>query len=120
VLTSSDIGVDVVVGGTRFTRRAQPRDRLVGLCWGDRSERKARRCLSTALWRIRRCLPDDGLILSDPHTVQFDPQCDLWLDAATFESQARHDDIGSLRSAVSCWLAFLLNGMPAITGEPPN
>ena len=33
----------------------QPRDRLVGLFWGDRPERKARRSLTTALWHIRRC-----------------------------------------------------------------
>ncbi len=38
-------------------QRPQPRDRLVGLFWGDRPERKARRSLSTALWHIRRCLP---------------------------------------------------------------
>jgi DNA-binding SARP family transcriptional activator len=92
--------------------RHQPqlRDRLVGLFWGERPERRARRCLSTALWRIRRCLPDDGLILSDPHTVQFDPQCDLWLDAATFETQACHDDIASLRSAVSLYRGDFLDG----------
>lgn len=46
--------------------RPQPRDRLVGLFWGDRPERKARRSLTTALWHIRRCLPED-YILSDPH-----------------------------------------------------
>ena len=65
--------------------RPQPRDRLVGLFWGDRPQRKARRSLSTALWHIRRCLPNDIPILSDPHTVQFDPQSDLWLDVDQFE-----------------------------------
>jgi hypothetical protein len=33
----------------------QPRERLAGLFWGDRPERKARRSLATALWHIRRC-----------------------------------------------------------------
>ncbi len=47
----------------------QPRDRLTGLFWGDRPERKARRSLTTALWHIRRCLPDKECLLSDPHTV---------------------------------------------------
>jgi len=65
--------------------RPQPRDRLIGLFWGDRPERKARRSLTTALWHIRRCLPDERLILSDPHTVQFDPQSDLWLEVEEFE-----------------------------------
>jgi ABC-type oligopeptide transport system substrate-binding subunit/DNA-binding SARP family transcriptional activator len=92
--------------------RHQPqlRDRLVGLFWGDRPERRARRCLSTALWRIRRCLPDDGLILSDPHTVQFDPQADLWLDADVFESHARQDDTPSLSSAVTLYRGDFLDG----------
>jgi len=58
-------------------QRPQPRDRLVGLFWGDRPERRARSSLSTALWHIRRCLTHEELILSDPHTVQFDPQSDL-------------------------------------------
>ena len=66
-------------------RRPQLRDKLVGLFWGNRPERKARRSLSTALWHIRRCLPDEIHILSDPHTVQFDPQSDLWLDVEAFE-----------------------------------
>ncbi|MFQ5858356.1 MAG: AAA family ATPase, partial [Anaerolineae bacterium] len=68
--------------------RPQPRDRLAGLFWGDRPERKARRSLATALWHIRRCLPDEGCILSDPHTVQFDPQANLWLDVEEFERLA--------------------------------
>ena len=61
-------------------QQPQPRDRLVGTFWGDRPERKARSSLSTSLWHIRRCLPDEEIILSDPHSVQFDPQADLWLD----------------------------------------
>jgi len=65
--------------------RPQPRDRLIGLFWGDRPERKARHSLSTALWHIRRSLPYQELILSDPHTVQFDPQSDLWLDVEEFQ-----------------------------------
>ena len=66
----------------------QPRDRLVGIFWGDRPERKARSSLSTSLWHIRRCLPDEALILSDPHSVQFDPRANLWLDVEAFESSA--------------------------------
>jgi len=34
-------------------RHAHRRDRLIGLFWGDRPERKARQSLSTALWHIR-------------------------------------------------------------------
>jgi DNA-binding SARP family transcriptional activator len=64
-----------------FHRNApQRREYLSGLFWGDWPDDKARRSLSTALWHIRRCLPDEGLILSAPETVQFDPTFDLWLD----------------------------------------
>ena len=89
--------------------RPQPRDRLVGLFWGDRPERKARHSLATALWHIRRCLPQD-CILSDPHTVQFDPQTDLWLDVDEFESYASHDDVAHLQSAVTLYRGHFLDG----------
>ncbi len=90
--------------------RPQPRDRLIGLFWGDRPERKARHSLSTALWHIRRCLPDDIPILSNPHTAQFDPQSDLWLDVDEFESQVSHDDTASLQSAVTLYRGDFLDG----------
>jgi len=90
--------------------RPQPRDRLVGLFWGDRPESKARASLSTALWHIRRCLPAEGFILSDPYTVQFGPESDLWLDVDEFESQASHDDIASLQSAVQLYRGDFLDG----------
>ena len=80
----------------------QPRDRLVGLFWGDRPERKARRSLATALWHIRRCLPED-YILSDP-------QADLWLDVDEFESRVSHDDVAGLQSAVALYRGHFLDG----------
>jgi DNA-binding SARP family transcriptional activator len=89
--------------------RPQSRDRLIGLLWGDRPERRARRSLSTALWHIRRCLPED-YILSDPHTVQFDPQSNFWLDVDEFESQVSHDDIASLQLAVALYRGDFLDG----------
>jgi ABC-type oligopeptide transport system substrate-binding subunit/DNA-binding SARP family transcriptional activator len=91
-------------------RRPQPRDRLVGLFWADRPERKARSSLSTSLWHIRRCLPDEALILSDPHTVQFDPQADTWLDVEAFEPQATCDDIPGLESALALYRGDFLDG----------
>jgi DNA-binding SARP family transcriptional activator len=87
----------------------QPRERLAGMFWGDRPERKARRSLTTALWHIRRCLPQEDLILSDSHTVQFDPQSDLWLDVEEFEAQASGDDTASLLSAVALYRGDFLD-----------
>jgi ABC-type oligopeptide transport system substrate-binding subunit/DNA-binding SARP family transcriptional activator len=99
----------------------QPRDRMVGLFWGDRPERKARASLSTALWHIRRCLPHETLILSDSHTVQFDPQSDLWLDVEEFERLAdsrwpmadgspNQEAISHLQSAISLYRGDFLDG----------
>jgi len=88
----------------------QPRDRLATLFWGDRPERRARRSLSTALWHIRRCLPDDGRILSDLYTVQFDPRAALWLDVDEFRSLVSLDDIASLQSAVELYRGGFLDG----------
>jgi oligopeptide transport system substrate-binding protein len=90
--------------------RPQPRDRLVGLFWADRPERKARSSLSTSLWHIRRCLPDEALILSDPYSAQFDPQADTWLDVEAFEAQATCDDIPSLEAALALYRGDFLDG----------
>jgi ABC-type oligopeptide transport system substrate-binding subunit/DNA-binding SARP family transcriptional activator len=87
----------------------QPRDRLVGLFWGDRPERKARHSLRTALWHIRRCLPEE-FILSDPHAVRFDPQSDFWLDIDEFEHLVSHDDIAYLESGVVLYRGDFLDG----------
>ncbi len=91
--------------------RPQPRDRLVALFWGDRPERKARRSLTTALWHIRhRCLPDPELILSDTHTVQFQPQADLWVDVEAFTARAAQDDLDDLQAAVALYRGDFLEG----------
>jgi ABC-type oligopeptide transport system substrate-binding subunit/DNA-binding SARP family transcriptional activator len=90
--------------------RPQPRERLAALFWGDRPERKARRSLTTALWHIRRCLPDKDLLLSDVHAVQFDPQANLWLDVAEFESLLSRPELSTLRSAVALYRGDFLDG----------
>ena len=90
--------------------RPHPRERLAGLFWGDRPEQKARRSLSTALWRIRRSLHDEEAILSDHQTVQFDPQADLWLDVDHFETLVSHEDVASLQKGVSLYQGPFLDG----------
>jgi len=83
--------------------QAQTRERLAGLFWGDRPERKARSSLSTALWHLRRCLPTEACLLSDARTVQFDPEFPLWLDVEEFEASAAQDDTSSLQAAVALY-----------------
>ena len=90
--------------------RPQPRERLAGLFWGERPEHKARRSLTTALWHIRRCLPRDDLLLSDAQSVQFDPQAELWLDAAAFVSLASSPDPARLHAAVALYRGELMDG----------
>ena len=90
--------------------RPQTRDRLIDLFWGDRPERRARHSLRTALWHIRRCLPEEELIVSDPHRIQFDPESDLWLDVDEFEFQVSHDDIARLQAAVALYRGDFLDG----------
>lgn len=90
--------------------RSHSRGHLVGLFWGEQPEAKARRSLSTALWHIRRCLPDPSILLSDSNTVQFDPQSDLWLDVEAFDVQvSRHDPV-SLQSAAALYRGDFLDG----------
>jgi oligopeptide transport system substrate-binding protein len=83
---------------------------LAGLFWGDRPERKARRSLTTALWHIRRCLPEPVYLLSDAQAVQIDPQVDLWLDVNEFEASAAHLDLDGLQSAVTLYRGAFLEG----------
>jgi DNA-binding SARP family transcriptional activator len=68
--------------------RPQFRDQLAGIFFGERTEHKARRSLSTALWHIHRCLTEKANILSDSQTVQFDHQNKIWLDVREFEVKA--------------------------------
>ncbi len=88
----------------------QPRDRLVGLFWAERPDRNARRSLSTALWHIRRCLPDKSVLVSDARTVQFNQQADLWLDVEAFEAQVSRTDVAGLQSAIALYRGDFLEG----------
>jgi ABC-type oligopeptide transport system substrate-binding subunit/DNA-binding SARP family transcriptional activator len=88
----------------------QARERLVDLFWGDRPERRARRSLTTALWHIRRCLPEEGLVLSKLNTVQFDPGSELWLDVDEFEARAVRHDVASLETAIALYRGDLMDG----------
>ena len=91
-------------------QRPQPRERLADLFWGDRPGRRARRSLTTALWHIRRCLPDENSLLADVHSVQFDPDADLWLDVVEFEALVARSDLPSLQSSIALYRGDFLDG----------
>lgn len=71
--------------------RLHPRPVLAGLFWGDSREERARSCLSTALWRLRKVLEPDGipkgtyLVTTSSDEVGFNVDSDHWLDVAVFE-----------------------------------
>jgi len=88
----------------------QRREYLSSLFWGDWPNDKARRSLSTALWHIRRCLPDERLILGDSETVQFDPASNLWLDVDEFLSLVAEDDIDNIQHAIELYRGEFLSG----------
>lgn len=87
-----------------------PRERLAELFWSGRPEYKARSSLSTSLWHIRRCFPNEELIISDTHTVQFNPLAEVWLDIDEFQSLVSFDDEQSLESAEALYKGDFLDG----------
>lgn len=105
-----------------------PRAQLVGLFWPDADEARARNCLNTTLWRLRRVLaPASGnrapILLTGPRgDVAFNPDPTLWLDVAEFldcahaglraagSPEAGQDGIARLEEAVRLYRGELLPG----------
>jgi DNA-binding SARP family transcriptional activator len=107
--------------------RAQPREVLADVLWSERSQERARSCLSTALWRLRRILEPDGtpagtyLIASSSGEVSFNWHSDHWLDVSAFETKARQslvrpieiltiDEVQHLEAALQLYTGELLEG----------
>jgi DNA-binding SARP family transcriptional activator len=79
-------------------KKTHAREALTELFWGDQREDRARRCLSTALWRLKQALEPDGVepgayLVSTAATVGFNNDSDHWLDVAAFE-----EGVGLLRT----------------------
>ncbi len=72
-------------------RRVHAREVLLDLFWGEYSEDRARKCLNTALWRLRKVLEPKGvprgtyLITTSMGKVGFNRQSNHCLDVADFE-----------------------------------
>jgi DNA-binding SARP family transcriptional activator len=108
-----------------YRQRAHPRDVLLNLMWGDLPSERARGCLNTALWRLRRHLEPQGiptgtyLISTSTGEVSFNCQSDFWLDVAAFEQtvldtlrhppeQAVESQVAQLESAIDLYTGDLL------------
>ena len=76
--------------------RSHRREVLIGLFWGNHDEERARRCLSTTLWRLRSELEPAPtphgiyLITTAAGEISFNRECDYWLDVANFEEKIVH------------------------------
>jgi DNA-binding SARP family transcriptional activator len=107
--------------------RLHSRETLAALFWADQPEERARSCLSTALWRLRRVLESDGisrgtyLVTRPTGEVGFNGSSGWWLDVASFEAAAKptvsrpfHDlerkEVGLLEEAVGFYTGDLLEG----------
>ena len=87
----------------------QTRERLAELFWGDWPSDKARRNLSTALWRVRRCFPVE-VFSTDAHSVCFNFPEDYSFDIQTFEVLIEKDDVASLEEAIGLYRGEFLEG----------
>jgi DNA-binding SARP family transcriptional activator len=103
--------------------RFHHRDVLAGLFWSDYSQRRARQCLNTALWRMRKVLepkeiPQGTYIInSDAGDIGFNPQCDFWLDVAIFEESVDRILAIPIEEVQRSEIIDLENGIKLYTSE---
>jgi DNA-binding SARP family transcriptional activator len=73
--------------------RSHSREVLASLFWGDEPEERARACLNTTLWRLRRIIEPTGttrgtyLVTVANGEVRFNWESDHWIDVAIFEER---------------------------------
>ncbi|NJN99190.1 MAG: hypothetical protein HC875_36415, partial [Anaerolineales bacterium] len=76
-----------------YRHRSHSREVLAGLLWANHTEERARSCLNTTLWRLRRTLASediprsDYLIIPSALEISFNLESNHWLDIAVFEDQ---------------------------------
>ncbi len=126
---------DSLDGDLRLTRRVQallaylllqprphPREVLADLLWGEQDASRARSCLSTTLWRLRRALADGGyaenlLVTTPAGEVGIDRERGVWLDVATFEAEARRVMVQPPRAVAAADVSALENAIHLYTGD---
>ena len=107
--------------------RPHRREALAGLLWPDWPDRDALSNLRYALASLRRTLGDHTaeppFLLITPHTIQFNPASDHWLDVAELERQIADSRCGAADgakqvAAQSLWRGSFLPGF-SIGGAAP-
>jgi DNA-binding SARP family transcriptional activator len=84
--------------------QALERDLIAEYLWPMHSSSNGRRCLSTALWRLRQVLeaepkPVQPYILTEHSTLTFNTATSYWLDVEVFESKSAFGLAGPLPCA---------------------
>jgi DNA-binding SARP family transcriptional activator/pimeloyl-ACP methyl ester carboxylesterase len=79
---------------------AQPRERLIGLLWGDRGDKQARHSLSQTLTSIRAAIGDDPF-LAERETLAIDRD-KIGADVIDLAALSDRGDLESLRAAELC------------------
>ena len=99
--------------------RPHRREALAGLLWPDWPDRDALSNLRYALASLRRTIGDHTaeppFLLITPHTIQFNPASDYWLDVAELERQIADSRCGAVDgakqvTAQSLWRGSFLPG----------
>jgi DNA-binding SARP family transcriptional activator len=114
-----------VVGYLIINRhRALSRSQVAEALWQERETPRARRCLSTALWRLKQSAPDVNLVhqTANGDRISFNWSLPGWVDVVAFESRAvaalavpaqaaGHREICQMRRAVNLYRGDLLSGI---------
>ena len=104
-------------------QRVFSRDVLTGLFWGENSEERARNCLSTALWRLRRVLEPAEvargtyLITGSNSEVGFNPFSSHWLDISVFERKTSEILAKPLRAMGDADASEMEHSLALYTGD---
>jgi predicted ATPase/DNA-binding SARP family transcriptional activator len=114
-----------LLGYLALQDRPIPRQCIVDLLWGDKSEARGRANLSWVLHKISTLLPD--CLQADRHSVQFQRaapsagsprlrsgqagQAPYWLDIEAFEELEAQGDAASLAAAVELYRGEFLEGL---------
>jgi len=104
-------------------RRVHAREVLLDLFWGEYSEVRARKCLNTALWRLRKALePADVprgtyLITTSTGKIGFNRRSNYCLDVAEFEKHTQKALAKPYNELTAVEARTLENALSLYTGD---
>ncbi len=103
--------------------RVHAREVLLNFFWGDYSEARARKCLNTALWRLRKVLEPEGvprgtyLITTSMGKIGFNRRSNYCLDVAEFEKHVQKALAKPYNLLTAGQALALENALSLYTGE---